>query len=43
MPNYSIKFYKGDYGARQQAANAEQAKLYCEHHFNSNDDNPWEL
>lgn len=32
---YSVKFYKGDYLERQQAANAGGAVAYVEHHFNS--------
>jgi hypothetical protein len=32
---YRIKFYKGDYFERQQAANADKAVAYVEHHFNS--------
>ena len=40
MANYSVRFYTGNYGPRQQAANADQAKLYCEHHFNSNEGAP---
>ena len=32
---YQVKFYKGDYLQRQQAANADQAVAYVEHHFNS--------
>jgi len=32
---YRIKFYKGDYFQRQQAANADKAVAYVEHHFNS--------
>ncbi len=33
--SYTVKFYKGDYRARQQAANADDAIAYVEHHFNS--------
>ena len=33
--SYRIKFYKGDYFERQQAANADKAVAYVEHHFNS--------
>jgi len=32
---YQVKFYKGEYLERQQAANADQAVAYVEHHFNS--------
>jgi hypothetical protein len=32
---YRVKFYKGDYLERQQAANADKAAAYVEHHFNS--------
>lgn len=32
---YTVKFYQGDYFERQQAANADQAVAYVEHHFNS--------
>lgn len=32
---YQVKFYKGDYSARQRAANADGCKAYVEHHFNS--------
>jgi hypothetical protein len=32
---YTVKFYKGDYFQRQQAANADKAVAYVEHHFNS--------
>ena len=32
---YEVKFYKGDYLARQQAANSAKAVAYVEHHFNS--------
>ena len=32
---YQVKFYKGDYYARQAAANEDQCKLYVEQHFNS--------
>lgn len=32
---YQVKFYKGDYFERQQAANADKAVAYVEHHFNS--------
>jgi len=35
MSTYQVKFYQGDYLARQQAANADQAVAYVEHHFNS--------
>ena len=32
---YTVKFYKGDYLQRQQAANKDKAIAYVEHHFNS--------
>jgi N-acetylmuramoyl-L-alanine amidase len=32
---YQVKFYKGDYLQRQQAANADKAVAYVEQHFNS--------
>jgi hypothetical protein len=32
---YTVKFYKGDYLQRQQAANKDKAVAYIEHHFNS--------
>lgn len=32
---YQVKFYKGDYSARQRAANADGCQAYIEHHFNS--------
>ncbi len=32
---YTVKFYQGDYVARQLAANADRAVAYVEHHFNS--------
>ena len=32
---YTVKFYKGNYLQRQQAANADKAVAYVEHHFNS--------
>jgi hypothetical protein len=32
---YKVKFYQGDYLQRQQAANADRAAAYVEHHFNS--------
>lgn len=32
---YTVKFYTGDYPARQKAANADNAICYVEHHFNS--------
>ena len=35
MSSYQVKFYKGDYLERQQAANADKAVAYVEHHFNS--------
>lgn len=35
MSIYQVKFYDGDYKPRQQKANADKAKAYVEHHFNS--------
>ncbi len=32
---FKVKFYKGDYFERQQAANKDKAVAYVEHHFNS--------
>lgn len=32
---YTVKFYQGDYPARQRAANADKAICYIEHHFNA--------
>lgn len=32
---YTVRFFKGDYGSRQKAANAAGAVCYVEHHFNS--------
>ena len=32
---YEVRFYKGDYGARQLAANADDCTAYVEHHFNA--------
>lgn len=32
---YKVKFYKGNYGARQAAANQDKCVAYVEHHFNS--------
>ena len=32
---YEVRFYKGDYPARQQAANHDECVAYIEHHFNS--------
>jgi N-acetylmuramoyl-L-alanine amidase len=32
---YQVKLYKGDYYARQVAANADKCDLYVEQHFNS--------
>ena len=32
---YEVKFYKGDYLERQQAANEDGCVAYVEHHFNS--------
>ncbi|MBX3288432.1 MAG: N-acetylmuramoyl-L-alanine amidase [Acidobacteria bacterium] len=37
-PHYTVKFYKGDYKARQLAANADKALGYFEQHFNAVDD-----
>jgi hypothetical protein len=34
MAKYEVKFYAGDYPARQRAANADQAICYVEQHFN---------
>jgi hypothetical protein len=34
---FRVKFYKGDYIKRQQAANADGAVAYVEQHFNSSD------
>jgi len=34
---YQVKFYKGDYRARQEQANADQCIAYVEQHFNSCD------
>ena len=36
---YKVKFYKGNYRARQEAANNDQAIAYVEHHFNSSSSN----
>jgi hypothetical protein len=33
--SYQVRFYKGAYFERQQAANADRAVAYVEHHFNS--------
>ncbi len=35
MKKYQVKIYKGDYSARQRAANADKALIYIEQHFNS--------
>lgn len=35
MSKYTVKFYKGEYGQRQAAANKDKAAFYCEHHFNA--------
>jgi len=35
MPTYEVRFYKGDYTARQQQANRDNCIAYVEHHFNS--------
>ncbi len=32
---YEVKFYKGDYQERQEAANADSCVAYVEHHFNA--------
>lgn len=32
---YTVVFYKGDYGHRQDQANADNAICYIEHHFNA--------
>lgn len=32
---YEVRFYQGDYTARQQAANRDGCVAYVEHHFNS--------
>ncbi len=32
---YHVRFYKGDYVARQRAANRDNCVAYVEHHFNS--------
>ncbi len=32
---YTVRFYKGDYLARQQKANEDECTAYVEHHFNS--------
>lgn len=32
---YKVKFYSGDYPARQRAANTDKCAAYVEHHFNS--------
>ena len=32
---YQVKFYKGEYRARQNAANQDGAVAYVEHHFNA--------
>lgn len=34
MSKYQIRFYKGDYPARQRAANNDKAIVYIEQHFN---------
>lgn len=34
---YQVRFYRGDYPARQRAANADNAICYVEHHFNAAD------
>jgi N-acetylmuramoyl-L-alanine amidase len=34
---FHVKFYKGEYIKRQQAANADGAVAYVEHHFNSDE------
>jgi hypothetical protein len=35
---YTVRFYKGDYIARQRQANADKCVAYVEHHFNSSPD-----
>jgi N-acetylmuramoyl-L-alanine amidase len=36
---FTVKFYQGDYKARQELANADKCIAYVEHHFNNiNDD-----
>lgn len=48
MSKYTVKFYEGEYDARQEAANADDAIVYFEQHLNSKeyddpasgDDNP---
>lgn len=37
---YQIRFYKGDYSARQRTANADGCAAYIEHHFNSSAGTP---
>ena len=32
---YTVKFYQGDYKARQELANADRCIAYVEHHFNT--------
>lgn len=32
---YKVKFYTGNYGERQEAANKDECVGYVEHHFNS--------
>lgn len=34
MSKYTVQFFKGDYPARQRAANQAKAVVYIEHHFN---------
>ena len=34
---YKVNFYKGDYSARQEAANKDRCVCYIEHHFNANE------
>uniref|UniRef100_I2Q583 N-acetylmuramoyl-L-alanine amidase n=1 Tax=Desulfovibrio sp. U5L TaxID=596152 RepID=I2Q583_9BACT len=34
-PKYKVRFYSGDYPARQKAAHADKCICYVEHHFNS--------
>ena len=37
MALYSVRFFTGDYGRRQQDANAAGAVCYAEQHFNAAD------
>lgn len=38
MSKYTVRFFTGDYAARQRAANAAKAVVYVEQHFNSASD-----